>query len=72
MERRQYQRVVESERLYAPQVRQREAGSIRRSLVLGVVIVGLGALIIAGAVVSVMSLADTLRGHPGETRWHSS
>ncbi len=65
------QQMVESDRAPYPSVRspqRQEVSSVKLSLIIGIVILGL--LILGGAVLGILSLADVIRGHPGESWRH--
>ncbi len=47
---------------------RQEDSSVRLSLLIGIIILGL--LILGGAVLGILSLADVIRGHPGESWRH--
>jgi hypothetical protein len=63
------QQTVESDRAPYPSVRsQQDASPVRLSISLGIIFLGL--LIVGGAVLGILSLADVIRGHPGESWQH--
>ncbi len=73
--RRQHQQMGESDRAPYPYQRspqqarpQREIGSVRLSLVIGIVLLGL--LLIGAVILGILSVADVIHGHAGETWQH--
>src|SRR6266568_2318013 len=71
MKRRQHQQMVESDHAPYREARSQprhEVSSVRFSLVVGIIILGL--LVIGGAILGILSLADVIRGHPGESWRH--
>ncbi len=71
MKKRRQQQIIESKRAsYGAPMRyppQQEASSVRLSLIVAMILLGL--LLIGGAILGVLSLVDVIRGHSGES-WH--
>src|SRR6266487_343794 len=71
MKRRQHQQMVESDHAPYPYQRsqpQHEVSSVRLSLIIGIVILGM--LLIAVVILGILSLFDVIHGHPGAT-WNA-